>query len=250
MHISDSAKIGKDSEIGYNCVISDEVVIGQNCKIGHNVVIHPGSVIGDHVRIDANSVIGKMPLSSPRSIFKPQKELQPAKIGDKCQIGTNVIIYAQAEIGAKNLIADMATIRENVKIGELNIIGRNVTIENFCTIGSRNKLETNSYITAYSQIEDYCFIAPGVLTSNDNYLGRDKERFKHFKGVVVKTGGRIGVNSTILPGKTIESDGVAAAASVITHDIPSKEIWVGAPAKKYKTVPEAQLLVNNRDKDE
>ena len=45
-----------------------------------------------------------------------------------------------------------------------------------CTIGRYCKLETNVYITAYSVVEDRVFVAPGVLTSNDNYIGRTEER--------------------------------------------------------------------------
>lgn len=247
-HIDSSASMGADVKIGFNTVILENVTIGDNCLIGHNVVIHPGSIIGDNVRIDDNAIIGKKPLSSPRSIFKVPQNLAPAKIGSFCQIGANVVIYVQSEIGERNLIADLATIRENVKIGKLNIIGRNVTIENYVEIGDRNKFETNSYITAYSKIEDYCFVAPCVATSNDNYMARDKERFNHFKGITMRSGARIGVNATILPGKTIATDGTVAAGAVVTRDVDEGKIMLGNPAKAFRDVPETQLLKNNMDK--
>jgi len=127
-------------------------------------------------------------------------------------------------------------------------VGRNVTIENFVHIGNRNKLETNCYVTAYSEIGDYCFIAPCVATSNDNYMARDTERFKHFKGVTMISGSRIGVNATILPGKVIDKDGTVAAGAVVTKDVPAKTIVAGNPAKPFKEVPEPQLMENNLDK--
>jgi len=247
-YIAPSAQLGENVSLGFNTIVMDGVEIGDNCVIANNVVIYPDSKIGQGCRIDDNTIIGKKPLSSPRSIFKPPLELEPAIIGEFCQIGANVIIYAQAKIGEKNLIADMATIRENVVIGDLNIVGRNVTIENYVKIGSRNKFETNCYITAYSEIEDYCFVAPCVATSNDNYMARDKERFNHFKGIHIKKGGRIGVNATILPGKTIEEDGTVAGGSVVTKDVPAEKIVLGSPAKPLREVPELQLLKNNLDK--
>jgi len=247
-HIAKSAKIGENVSIGINTIIMENVKIGNNCLIGHNVVIHPDSEIGEGVRIDDNVIIGKKPLSSPRSIFKVPDNLEPARIGSFCQIGANVVIYAQCTIGERNLIADLATIRENVTIGELNIIGRNVAIENFVTIGSRNKFETNSYITAYSEVEDYCFVAPCAATSNDNYMARDKERFNHFKGVTLKSGARIGVGAIILPGIKIAGDGTVAAAAVVTKDVPEAKIVLGSPARTFRDVPEAQLLKNNLDK--
>ncbi|HNX37881.1 MAG TPA: DapH/DapD/GlmU-related protein [Candidatus Cloacimonadota bacterium] len=247
-YISDKAKLGAGTVLGYNVVVMDDVLIGQNCLIGSNVVIHEGSVIGDNVRIDDNTIIGKKPLSSPRSIFKVPTDLAPAKIGSFCQLGANVVIYCGCTIGERNLIADMATVRENVSIGTLNIIGRNVSVENFVTIGDRNKFETNCYITAYSAIEDYCFVAPCVATSNDNYMARDKERFDHFKGVTLKRGARIGVNATILPGKIIETDGTVAAGAVVSRDVPAGKIVLGSPAKAFRDVPDPQLLKNNLDK--
>lgn len=245
--ISDKAIIGNDTKIGYNTIIMDGVEIGKGCRIGHNVIIYEDSRIGDYVRIDDNTIIGKKPMVSPRSIFVEQDELEASVIGDNCLIGANVTIYAQCNMGNNNLVADLATVRENVTIGDYNIIGRGVAIENFTKIGNKNKFETNVYITAYSEVEDYCFVAPCVATSNDNYMARDKERYDHFKGVTIKTGGRIGVNSTILPGKKIMEDGTVAAGSVVTKDIPKDELWLGSPAKKLRKVDEKQLLKNNKD---
>lgn len=247
-HIAETAVIGSNSSLGFNCIIMDSARIGENCLIGHNVIIYEGTRIGNGVRIDDNTIIGKKPLSSPRSIFKVAANLPPAEIGDLCQIGANVVIYVHSKIGNNCLIADLATIRENVEIGDLNIIGRNVTIENFTTIGSRNKIETNAYITAYSEIGDYCFVAPCVATSNDNYMARDAERFKHFKGVTMKNGSRIGVNVTILPGKTIHEDGMVAGGSLVSKDVTAENIWLGHPARPLRKVDEKQLLKNNLDK--
>lgn len=246
--IADTAQIGKDVNLGFNVIIMEGVIIGDGCQIANNVVIYPNSKIGKFVRIDDNVIIGKIPLSSPRSIFKVQANMQPAEIGEMCQIGANVVIYVQAKIGNNNLIADLATIRENVTIGDLNIIGRNVTIENFTKIGNRNKFETNAYITAYSEVEDYCFVAPCVATSNDNYMARDPERFNHFKGVTLKTGSRIGVNATILPGKVIGTDATVAAGAVVTKDLLEASIYVGSPARKFRDVPDSQKINNNLDK--
>ena len=247
-HIASSAKIGANTVLGVNIVILDDVRIGENCQIGHNVVIHAGCEIGNNVRVDDNTIIGKAPLSSPRSIFKLPEGLKPTVIGDGCQIGANVVIYMQCKIGPRNLIADLATLRENVVIGELNIIGRGVSIENFVIIGSRNKFETNCYITAYSQIDDYCFVAPCVATSNDNYMARDPERFKHFKGVTLERGARIGVNATILPGKVLAEDACVAGGAVVSRDVPTGMVVLGSPAKPLREVPEEQLLKNNLDK--
>ena len=233
------------NKIASTAIICESVKLGDNCQIGHNVIIHDNVEIGNNVRIDDNTIIGKLPMFSPRSIFKAEKQWTKTVIGDNCQIGANVIIYVQSLIGMSNLIADYASIRENVSVGDLNIIGRGVCIENFTQIGNYNKIETNAYITAYSLIEDYCFIAPCVVTSNDNFVGRDKERFNHFKGITMKKGARIGANATILPGIILNSDCLIAAGSVVTKDIPEKEIWCGNPAKFLRNIHMNQELQNN-----
>lgn len=243
-YVSDKSSIGENTKIGHFSVVEDHVEIGENCIIGNNVVIHKGSKLGNNIRVDDNTVIGKEPMRSVNSIFKEEKKYEPCVIENGCLIGAGVIIYCGCNIGEDTLVADLATIRENVTIGSKTIIGRGVAIENYCTVGSNCKLETNAYITAYSKIEDYVFIAPGVVTSNDNYAARSKERYDHFKGVTVKKGGRIGAQATILPGKVIENDAFVAAGSVVTKDVEKENIVAGNPAKFLKNVPVDQLLKN------
>lgn len=231
-------------QLGQNVIIGQNVVFGENIIIGNNVVIYDGTQIGNNVIIQDNVVIGKQPTRAKASILPETKKLPPAIIGNGVTIGTSSIIYAKAEIADEVFVADLATIRERVVVGERTIVGRGVAIENDCKVGSRCKLETNCYITAYSELGDHVFIAPCVVTTNDNFMGRSKERFDKFKGVTVQTGGRIGANATVLPGKVIHEDGTVAAASVVTKDVQKEDLVVGSPAKKIRNVPENQLLRN------
>jgi UDP-2-acetamido-3-amino-2,3-dideoxy-glucuronate N-acetyltransferase len=248
--IAPSASIGSKTRYGEFCVFGENVTIGKGCMIGHHVTIHDDTQIGDHVRIDDGSVIGKRPMKAVISVTTSDQELPPCTIGSNCLIGTNVVIYRGSEIAAKVLIADLSTVRENVSIGKCTIVGRGVAIENFCKIGKYVKLETNVYITAYSELGDRAFIAPCVVTSNDNFIGRTEERFKHFKGVIVKKGARLGVNATILPGKVINEDTLVAAGALVTSDTPAKKIVAGVPAKVFRDVPPEQLLENQGWQDD
>jgi hypothetical protein len=60
----------------------------------------------------------------------------------------------------------------------------------------------------------------------------------------VETGGRIGTNVTVLPGKTIGSDALVAAGATVTKDVEARKIVAGTPAKPFGDVPENQLLEN------
>lgn len=247
--IHNSAKIARGVKFGECCVVGAEVTIGPGCVIGHHAVIHDGTTVGENVRIDDHTVIGKRPMRAANTAVTKDSDLDPALISSDVIIGAGVIIYRGCRIGQRVLVADLATIREDVTVGDFTIVGRGVAIENKCTIGRYVKLETNVYITAYSTLEDRVFVAPGVITSNDNYLGRTEERFKHFKGVTIRKGARIGVNATILPGLTVEEDGLVAAGALVTRDVPARKIVAGIPAKVFRDVPDEQLLINQGWKD-
>ena len=178
------------------------------------------------------------------SAITQEQVLPPCVIGDTCIIGALTVLYRGCKLGTKVMVADLASVREDVEIGEFTIIGRGVTVENKVKVGKRCKIETEAYITALSEIEDGCFIAPEVSFTNDNFLGRTKERFKYHKGVTVKRGARIGANVTFLPGVTVGADALVAAGSVVTRDVPAKKVVVGSPAKVWRDVPAEQLLDN------
>jgi UDP-3-O-[3-hydroxymyristoyl] glucosamine N-acyltransferase len=233
-------------EKGENVIIKAGAVIGENVRIGNNVIIYEGTVLGDNVTIQDNAVIGKQPFRAKDSILPDSKQLTPAVIGSGVTIGTSAIIYANATISQDVFVADLATVRERVFIGERTIIGRGVAVENDCKIGKRCKLETNCYITAYSELGDCVFIAPCVVTTNDNDMARNSNPSAEYKGVTVKTGGRIGANATVLPGIVINEEGAVGAGSIVTKEVNKQDLVIGSPAKKLRDVPESQLLKNQK----
>lgn len=243
-YIHPTATVGVGSQLGHNSVVFENAIIGKNCRIGSFVVIHPDTVIGDNVRIDDHSVVGKLPMKAALSAITQEQELPPCMVGDGVILGTSVVVYRGCTLNKGVMVADLASVRENAEIGELTIVGRGVTVENKVKIGRKCKLESEAYITALSEIADGCFIAPEVTFTNDNFLGRTKERFKYHKGVTMKRGARIGANVTVLPGITIHEDALVAAGSIVTKDAPAKKIVMGAPARVVRDVPAEQLLDN------
>jgi acetyltransferase-like isoleucine patch superfamily enzyme len=237
-----TATVGEGTTLGHGTVVMAGARIGARCAIGCYVVVHEDVVVGDSVRIDDHAVLGKLPMKAAASAVTQLKPLPPLTIGADCLVGAAVIVYRGAAIGPQVMLADQATVREEVSIGARTIIGRGVTVENKVTIGPRCKIETEAYITALSSIGEGCFIAPEVTFTNDNYLGRTKERFQHFGGVTLERGARVGANVTFLPGITVGADALVAAGSVVTKDVPARMIVVGSPARVVRDVPPEQLL--------
>ena len=242
--ISETAKLGQNVRIGYFTIIEEEVQIGDNVEIGNNVTVYCGVKIANDVTIGDNSVVGKPPKPAKTSTVKIDDYLPPLEIGAGTTIGTSAVIYRGAKIGTNSLVADLASVRENSIIGNYVIIGRGVAVENKVKIGDYTKIQTGSYITAYMEIEEHAFIAPMVTTTNDNFMGRTKERFKQIKGATIKKGARVGGGSILLPGVVIEKETFIAAGALVTKDTCEKKVYKGFPAKEIREVPERELLEN------
>ena len=250
--IHETVKLGKNARVLNNVSIWENVTIGDNVFIGCNVVIHPNTIIGNNVKIEDGSILGKKV-----SLAKTTKEdrvmevkgvsekKDPLTIGNGVIIKANVIILEGTVIGDDSFIGDGAFIREDVLLGYKVLIGSCVIVEQRTTIGDYTKIEAGSYITAYCTLEDKVFIGPKVSTSNDKWMGRTEERFKHRKGVTIKSGARVGLNSIILPEITIGKEAVVGAGSVVTKDVPPFTIVFGSPAKYFKTVPKEEVLFEN-----
>lgn len=242
--IHDSVEMDEQVSIGYFTVIEEDVKIGNHVIIGNNVTIYAGTIIEDHVTIFDNSVIGRWPKPAKTSTVKVRKDLPPLVIGAGTTVGANVVLYRGVTIGKEVMIGDLASIREQTKIGDQVVVGRGVAIENQVTIGAKTKMQTNAYITAYTTIEEQVFIAPTVTTTNDNFMGRTKERFKQVKGPLIKKGARIGGASILLPGVTVAEESFVAAGALINRDTEPAKVYVGVPAKALRDIPEKEKLEN------
>jgi len=242
--IHPNAQIGSDTSVGFFVVIEQDVVIGTGCHIGHHAVILSGARLGDGVTIGDHSVVGRQPMRAANSAVTTDKAHDGPFIGARVRIGTGSVIYAGCTLEEDVFVADLATVREQVSIGEGTIIGRGAAVENQCSIGKRCKIETNAYITAYSTLGDHVFVAPGVLTSNDNFIGRTQERFDHFKGVQAESNSRLGVGSVILPGVRIGEEAVIAAGALQTQDASPETVYKGLPSRQAGAVPSEQLNKN------
>jgi acetyltransferase-like isoleucine patch superfamily enzyme len=210
-------------------------------EIAATAVVYPGTVLGDGCKVLDGAVVGKQPSLSPRSTAK-REPLPPAELGPGTIVSTGAIVFAGARIGSRVIVGDQACVRERVVVGDDVVIGRGSLIENDTTVGAMTKIQADAYITAYSTLEERVFIAPRVVTTNDNFMGRTERRHELRAGPVIRRGARIGGAAVLCPGVEIGEEAFVGAGAVVTKDVPPRVIVVGNPARVLREVPEDELL--------
>jgi acetyltransferase-like isoleucine patch superfamily enzyme len=151
-------------------------------------------------------------------------------------------------------VADDVKLGRNVKlskfinlygceIGDNTKVGAFVEIQKNSRIGKNCKISSHTFVCEGVEIGGGAFIGHGVMFINDNYpqavngSGR-LETGKDWAGRFVRTkiGARaaIGSNATILGGIRIGDGAMIGAGSVVTKNVPAREIWAGNPARKIR----------------
>src|SRR5471030_3191962 len=187
------------------------------------------------------AVVGKQPTLSPRSTAK-RDPLPPTEIGDGTIVSTGAIVFAGSSIGALVILGYQSCVRERVEIGDDVVLGRGSLIENDTVVGAMTKIQADAYITAYSTLEEHVFIAPCVVTTNDNFMGRTDQRHDLIKGPTIRRGARIGGGAILCPGVEIGEEAFVGAGAVVTKDVPPRKVVVGSPARVLRDVPADELL--------
>jgi acetyltransferase-like isoleucine patch superfamily enzyme len=165
----------------------------------------------------------------------------PPIIGKNAFIRSNTVIYDDVEIGNDFKTGHGVLVREKTRIGNDVLIGTNSVIEGHCTFGSNIRIQSNVYIPLKTIIEDNVFIGPCVCLTNDKYPVRiDFD----LKGPIIRKGASIGANSTFLSGVEIGEGAMIAAGAIVTHDVPSYFLAIGAPAR-IKPLP-SHLRASNK----
>ena len=212
-------------------------------EIHPTAIVYPGTVLGEGVKVLEHAVVGKQPSLSPRSTAK-RDPLEPAEIGDGTIISTGAVVFAGTKVGARVILGDQSCVRERVEVGDDVVIGRGSLVENDTTIGAMTKIQAEAYITAYSTLEEQVFIAPCVVTTNDNFMGRTERRHELIKGPTIRRGARIGGGAILLPGIEIGEEAFVGAGAVVTKNVEPRMVVVGNPARVMRQANDDELLEN------
>ena len=209
--------------------------------IAETAIVYPGTVIGEGCQILDYAVVGKQPTLSPRSTAK-REELPPLELGAGTIVSTGAVVFAGTTVGERVVVGDQACVRERCTIGDDVVIGRGSLVENDTSVGALTKIQAHAYITAYSLLEENVFIAPCVITTNDNFMGRTEKRHELVKGPTIRRGARVGGGAVLLPGIEVGEEAFVGAGAVVLRDVPARAVMVGSPARQIREVPDEELL--------
>lgn len=141
------------------------------------------------------------------------------------------IIDDPCVIGAGTKIWHFSHVMQHCCIGEKCNIGQNVVISPRCNIGRNVKIQNNVSIYTGVEIEDDCFLGPSMVFTNVVNPRAFIERKDEYRRTLVRRGASIGANATIVCGVTLGEFCFVGAGAVVTHDVPAYATVYGNPAR-------------------
>lgn len=144
----------------------------------------------------------------------------------------SAIIDNGALIGNNTKIWHFSHISTDCFIGDNCNIGQNVYIAPKSKIGNNCKVQNNVSIYSGIQCEDYVFLGPSCVLTNDiNPRAQYSKNGKYMKTYIEKYA-TVGANATIVCGNRIGHHALVGAGAVVTKDVKPYAIVVGNPAKQ------------------
>ena len=178
----------------------------------------------------------------PDVVIQPGCHLRGAThIARDCEIGPNTYVLG-CTVGAGSRVwfsvIEGATIGEGVSIGPFSHLRPGAVIEDGATLGNYAEVK-NSRIGAGTQMHHFAYVgdadigervnvAAGTITVNFSSETGAKSR------TVVEDDASLGSDTLLVAPVHIGAGAMTGAGAVVTHDIPSGEVWLGAPARPHR----------------
>jgi UDP-3-O-[3-hydroxymyristoyl] glucosamine N-acyltransferase len=238
--VAPDAEVAGDAVIAPGAVIHAGARIGTGCRIGSHAVIHARTILGERCIVEDGAVLGKSPRLRPGS-SAAGVELQPLALATAVTVCCGAVVYAGAEIGSGAIIGDQTQVRERATIGPGTVVGRGSSVDFEAHVGARVLIQTGVYVTGGAIVEDDVFLGPGVLTTNDDTMGRHPAG-EPLQGPVFRRACRVGGGAVLVPGVTIGEEAFVAAGALVTRDVGERDVVMGVPARVVRRVTDEDLL--------
>lgn len=187
--------------------------ISARTSIGRDTVIYP------NVTIEGASVIGD------GCVLHPGTRIVNSTVGNNVEVRDNCVI-TDSSVGDHCTVGPMAHLRGQAVMAEGSKVGNFVELKK-TRLGKGSKASHLTYL-GDATIGEKTNIGAGTITCN--YDGKNKHE-THIGDRV-----KIGSDTMLVAPVTVGDGAVTGAGSVVTKDVASNKVAVGAPARVIKTV--------------
>lgn len=165
-----------------------------------------------------------------------------AEVSDKAKIGKGVKIWQNSQVLA------------GAEIGSDCVIGHNCLVGSKAKLGKGVKLESNIDVWDLVILEDYVFVGPSAVFTNDRnprakYPKSKFPQYGNWQNTLVREGATIGANATIICGTEIGKWAIIGAGAVVKENIPDYAVAVGNPSRLIGWICECGNKINFEDAD-
>jgi len=135
-------------------------------------------------------------------------------------------------LGAGVKIWHFSHVLSGSELGEKCNIGQNVVIGPDVSIGSGCKIQNNVSVYKGVTLEDDVFCGPSMVFTNIMNPRAHIPRMHEVRSTLVRKGASLGANCTIVCGRTVGRYAFVGAGSVVTRNVPDHALVVGNPARR------------------
>lgn len=153
--------IGRDAEIGRECLLYPNVTIRERTVLGERVIVHSGTVLGSdgfgYAQVDGRAM--KVP------------QIGRVVVGDDAEIGANVTVdrarFGETVIGRAVKIDNLVQIAHNVRIGD------GTMIVSLCAIAGSTTLGRGCVLGGQVAVDGHLTIGDGVRIAAKSGVTKD-----------------------------------------------------------------------------
>ena len=155
------------------------------------------------------------------------------------QIHESAYVDSGVSIGEGTKIWHFSHILGGTKIGERCNLGQNVMIGPDVVMGDGCKVQNNVSLYKGVRLGNYVFCGPSCVFTNVNTPRAAINRMEEIGETFVGDNATIGANATIVCGHDIGAYCFIAAGAVVTKNVPPFALMAGVPAKRIAWVSRA-----------
>jgi bifunctional UDP-N-acetylglucosamine pyrophosphorylase/glucosamine-1-phosphate N-acetyltransferase len=248
-YLPELVNVARAAGLGVNAVLTEdeEEVHGVNdrLQLAEANAILRRRTLDDLMRSGVTIVDPASTFIEPEVEIAADATIQPGchlrgrtRIARDCEIGPNTFMH-DSEVGAGSRVwfsvLESAIVGERVEIGPFSHLRPGAVVEDDAQLGNYAEVK-NSRVGAGTQMHHFSYvgdadigqrvnIAAGTITVNFNSETGQKSR------TTVEDDAALGSDTLLVAPVRVGAGALTGAGAVVTHDIPSGEVWVGAPAR-------------------